>query len=239
MNTTIINTNTAAAAARIPLHVAGTKLTDVPGFAALTVKADLNNGRPGAVFRAPELALAEVLALAATNDALGAHLVGSLVQVQRDVVKEALANGANPANGASLAGEALMLPALAEFLASAGVSAVRFTKELMGKLRPIFATLVAARWAAVKPEAAAQMSDDEVLAASKASFDFYWPMLEAALGEKAMLDSRAEKLLPILALAPELAAVSPAVAEYANHFSILAGKVSAAMERSASFEPDC
>jgi len=245
MNTTSNNSPAAVApvvsapAARISLHSIGTNLSEVPGFAVLTVKGDPKSGRPGATFRAPALELPDVLALAATNDALGAHILGGLCQLQREIVRAALLNGANPANGASVAGESLELAALVEFLGTSGSSTIRFTKALMGELRPVFALLVAARWAEVKPEAASQMSDSEILAASRQTLDFYWPMLEAATQEKAMLDDRAQRVLPILALAASLSEASPEIGKFAPAFAVLSSKVSAAMNRSVDFEPDC
>ena len=232
MEQTNIVTAATTPAARVTLHGKGTELSDIPGFRVLRVKEQAATNRPYAIFRAPAIDPAELLARVQESETLQAALMRVLLQAQREIVQDHLANGANPASGASIEAEALTLAAVEKYLATDGATTIRLTKELLKLMAPAFAVLCANRFAQVRGELAATMTEEELFAASRPAYERAWQVAQAATVTDATIDEAAgAPVLRVLDGVADLAATG--FAQYVPAFRALRAKLVKAMELSA------
>ena len=159
----------------IARHALSVTLTEpAEGWIVQTVsgKKDTYDG-----FRAivPEITWAQVELFAETDDRIRRFVINSLEASQRQLMRQI------ERNGQAMTTDSIALPAIIAFEATAGVAAVRVTKELIADMAPLFRKAVAAMFAEAKG-VSGKMEESEIFAASAATQNFYLSQLDALRG---------------------------------------------------------
>lgn len=205
MENNVLNTITA----RFTLHTTGTSLTPAEGFQYITVKGDPKSERPGASCTVPIIPCDVVVQWALENPEVAAMIAGIATQAQRDIIRNALANGAKP--GSSLSVADVQSDAVFTFLKTSGAAALRLTKESLDRLIPAFRTATANRWAAVKG-VSDTLSELEILNGSRATQERYILVLQSVKSEGIITPADAESLRRLLAMVIESGGEEAAIA---------------------------